>query len=132
MFKPTKKKNATKKKNEGGYSLIETMFAMVFLSIGLLAMAQTIPAANSHMTTSRNRSAAIQEVQSQIEELISLPYNSSELTAGSHYSTQGNRTISYTVTDNDPVPNTKKVVMTISWTEATGTKQMNYSTIIAQ
>ena len=111
---------------------METMFALIFLSVGLLAIAQLMPLAGAQLTSSRNHTHSQEVAQTVLDELTSLEYNATELTAGSHTLTTEERDVTYTIQDNVPVPGTKRVDMIISWEESQGLQAINYTTLIAE
>jgi Tfp pilus assembly protein PilV len=106
------------------------MFALVFLGVGLLAMAQSIPLASSQLTSSRNHTTATEAAQTTLERLSALDYSAAELTAGTHTEASGKQTITYTVQDDVPVPGTKRVDLVVTWPESKGTRTLNYTTLI--
>lgn len=120
------------RRGEGGYTLVETLFAMVFLAIGLLAIAQMVPLASSHLTSARVYTDSQQLAESLLEELKAADYNDAVVAAGTHTMTVDGRTLDYTVTDNAPVPGTKRIDLTVTWTESRGTKSLVFTTQIAR
>ena len=125
-------KNVFARVAECGFTLVETMFAMVFLAVGLLAMAQLIPLASSQIVSSRNQTLASEMASEMMSELNNMNYSDAGLAAGAHSETSGKHTISYTVTDDTPVPNCKQIAMTVSWEEATGTRTVTYNTVVSR
>jgi Tfp pilus assembly protein PilV len=121
---------ATRLGNDEGFTLIEAMFALVFLSIGLLAMAQMIPLANSQIVSSRNHTVATELADQTLSRLQTLAMDDAELTAGAHTQTIDNRTIDYTVADNTPVPGAKRIDLTVTWTEFGVVQTIDYTTIV--
>ena len=107
------------------------MFALIFLSIGLLATAQMIPLASSQIVSSRNHTLAVEEAQNILQDLQSADFSSADLVAGSHSAVVGRFTNTYTVTDNTPVPGSKRVDLVVGWSESGGTKTVDYSTILS-
>jgi len=125
-------KRLGRRSSEEGFTLIESMFALVFLSVGLLAIAQLIPLAGMQLTSSRNHTQAQEAAQTQLDNLGLLDYDDAALTAGSHVVNDGTRTITYTVQNNVPLTGTKRVNLRVTWTEGGGTKSINYTTLISQ
>jgi len=125
-------KRLGRRRSDEGFTLIESMFALVFLSVGLLAIAQMIPLAGMQITSSRNHTSAQEAAQTTLDNLGLLDYNDAQLTAGTHTLDDSLRTITYSVQDNVPVANTKRVDLTVSWTEGGGGKSINYTTLISQ
>jgi prepilin-type N-terminal cleavage/methylation domain-containing protein len=113
-----------------GFSLIEVMIALTFLGIGLLAVAQLIPLGMSGITQARVRTNAVQAAQQQLDELKAADYSSAALAAGTYEETVGQYTISWTISDNTPVPGSKRIDMSASWPTVTGTKNANLATFV--
>jgi type IV pilus modification protein PilV len=104
-----------------GFSLIEVLIGLIFLAIGLLAMAGLQGTSVRGNTFSNNLMQATYVAQDSLESLINLPVNSASLQAGNYnplptvlsgvtfsqsYTVvvNGNlKTINYTVTWNDGV-----------------------------
>jgi ACT domain-containing protein len=108
------------------------MFALVFLSVGLLAIAQLIPIAGAQLTSSRNYTSSQEAAQTVLDDLGSLDYTDAQLVAGSHTIIDGARTIVYTIQDNVPLTGTKRVDLTVSWQESGGTQTVTYTTLISR
>jgi Tfp pilus assembly protein PilV len=115
---------------EEGFSLIETLFAMVFLSIGLLAMAQMIPLATSQIVSSQSHTLATETAQDILSILDELPFGDNDLSVGTHSGTRGKQSTSYTVQDDVPVPGAKRIDLSVSWEEASGTQIVTFNTIL--
>ncbi len=115
-----------------GYSLVETMVAMGVLGIGLLAVAQIVPAANRGLTQAQMRTNAVEAAQSRVDALRTMPYDAAGLTAGTYTESDGSYTLSWTITDNLPVVGTKRVIMQASWTAPNGIRSANLITYITE
>ena len=113
-----------------GFTLIEVLFALTFLSIGLLAMAQMIPLASSQIVSSRNHTLATELADQTLSRLQTLSMDDAELTAGTHTNTIDDRTIAYVVVDNTPVPGAKRIDLTVSWIEFGVAQTIDYTTIV--
>jgi type IV pilus modification protein PilV len=98
---------------EAGFSLIEIMVAMTFLAIGLLAIAQLIPAGMRGLTEARVRTNAVQTGQRIMDGLRATDYDS--LDAGEFSQTDGRYTSNWTITDNDPVSGMRRVDLVTAW-----------------
>lgn len=116
--------------NSKGFSLIEIMIAMTFLGIGLLAVAQMIPAGMAGVTQAQLRTRAVQAAQEKVDELRVQTFTSPTLTPGTYSETSGNFTLDWTITDNDPIPGMKRLDLTSSWQHYTGTKTVTLNTYI--
>lgn len=75
---------------EKGFSLIETMLAMLFLAVSLLALAQLVGVAVNQNSMSRSTSVGISAAMGKLEELRRV-YNA-QLTAGSLTLASGSET----------------------------------------
>jgi len=101
-----------------GFSLIEVMFALTFLAVGILAVASMIPAGTRGVSESRTITSGLMAAQLKIEELKGTPYNS--LPAGSGSDTVSVFRRSWTVTDSIPTAGCKRLVVTSDWTNSHG------------
>jgi type IV pilus modification protein PilV len=117
-------------KNPLGFSLVEVMIAMTFLGVGLLAVAQMIPMGVASVTQARVRTNAVQAAQERLDELKAADFYSPALTEGTYSESDGNYEIEWTITDNDPVSGSKRIVMTTRWEHFTGTKNIVLSTYV--
>lgn len=120
-------------KNKGGFSLIEVLIGMVFLAIGLLAIAGLQITSVRGNFLSNNLMQATYVAQDRLEYLINLPSTSSQLNAGDH--NEGPVTISgivfnrsYTVTANG---NLRTVNYTVTWNDGTN-HSISFPTIRSQ
>ena len=111
-----------------GFSLIEVMVAMTFLGIGLLAVAQMIPAGMAGVTQARVRTNAVAAAQQRIDQMRADDF--ANVTAGAFSDSTGDYVLNWTVTVDNPVPGMKRVDMTASWPHFTGTKTVNINTYL--
>ncbi|HYQ90374.1 MAG TPA: hypothetical protein VEU09_12200, partial [Candidatus Binatia bacterium] len=58
----------------GGFSLIEVVFALTFLAVGILAVASMIPAGTRGVTQSRVLTSGLMSAQVKLEELKGKDY----------------------------------------------------------
>jgi len=116
-----------------GFSLIEILIAISILAIGLLALAEMQITAIQGNAFSSTTTDATTLAQDRMEQLMALTYSSlttdDDLNAGSHppgtqaqvpgtAQVQGvNYTISWDVTDDSPMNNTKTINVIVTWTE---------------
>ena len=119
-------------RREGGFSLIEVMFAIAFLGFGLLAVAQMIPVATRQVVSSKQLTDAVAAGQTQMETLKMEDFGSTLLTAGSHADTSGQYALDWTVTDNTPMAGSKKVVLSVTWNSSGASRTARMSTFIAR
>jgi Tfp pilus assembly protein PilV len=71
----------TRRKNESGFTLVETSVALVVLMIGGLGIAAVFAYAIRSNTGARDRAAAIAVAQQQLERMRNVPFNDASLTA---------------------------------------------------
>jgi Tfp pilus assembly protein PilV len=126
------KKQVKKLGEQAGFSLLEVVFAMVFLSIGLLATAQMIPAGLAGVTQARVRTNAVQAAQQRLEELRSADFLSADLAAGTYTESNGDYTVQWIITDDAPVPGSKRVDITSTWSTVTGTQTSTLMTYVTR
>jgi len=107
-------------KSRKGVGLIEIIIAILIFGIGISAAMRTLPDANKATSRARNLTVATNLAQEELEILSGTPYNSADLTAGTHNDPlnpiQRHFTRSWTVTDNTPVVKMKRVAVTVSYT----------------
>jgi prepilin-type N-terminal cleavage/methylation domain-containing protein len=113
-----------------GFSLIEVMMAITFLGIGLLAIGQLVPAGMAGITQARVRTNAVQAAQVRLDDLRSEDFTAAALTAGTYTETVAGYTLAWTITDNTPVPGSKRINLTASWQNLTGTKTARLTTFV--
>jgi Tfp pilus assembly protein PilV len=103
---------------EGGFSLIEVLFALTFLAVGILAVASMIPAGTRGVSQSRVLTSGLMAAQIKMEDLKGTPFVA--LTAGTFADTTSVFTRTWTVTDSVPMANCKKIVVTSQWNDSHG------------
>ncbi len=111
-----------------GFSLVEMMMAMAVLGIGLLSIAQIIPLALAGVTQARVRTQAVQAGQERLDDLMASEYDS--LLAGSYSETIDDYSMAWTITDNSPVPGSKRIDLTTSWVTLKGTQSVDLTTYL--
>ena len=101
------------KRGSRGYTLIEILIAMAIFSIGILAVgAMQINSANSN-TGARIHTEEYTWVVDQIERLTALDYDDDDLDPNDFHSVdQGPYTVSWTVVDDSPVEDAKRIAVT--------------------
>lgn len=128
IFKKRRKINGVHQADSRGFSLIEVMFAMTFLSIGLLAVAQMIPLGMAGVVQARVRTNATHAAQEKLDELRGEEFNAAALAAGTYTEDTGDYALAWTITDNTPVPGVKRLALTASWEHWSGTRTVDLST----
>ena len=103
-----------------GVGLIEIIIAILIFGIGISAAMRTLPDANKATSRARNLTVASNLAQEEIEILSSSLYSSADLTAGTHNDPrnplQRHFTRSWTVTDNSPIANMKRIAVSVTYT----------------
>ena len=114
--------------NENGFTIIEVMIVIGVFAIGILAVA------NMQITAFRaNRAAmlqtnAITRGSERMENLISQNY--AAIVSGNE--TVENFNISWAVSDNTPLPDTKTIAVTVTWNDMAGPRNMTLNHIVAK
>ena len=106
----------SRKGNERGFTVIEVIVAMAVFTVGILAVAsmQTKAMGGNYFASGVTESTTL--AQDKLEELIALPYDDAELSAGTHNesSPPTGYTITWEVLNNNPVTNTKLITITVT------------------
>jgi type IV pilus modification protein PilV len=107
------------KHNEQGFTLLEIIIAISILSIGLLALASLQLASIRGNAFASGVTEGTTLAADRIEKLLALPYNHADLFAGSHTdsSPPSGYAVTWQVTDDAPVTNTKTIDLTVTWTD---------------
>lgn len=154
-------KLAYKGTNSKGFSLIEVLIAMSILSIGILGVAALQIHSIGSTTAAGNLTERLDIAVDRMEKLTSLSYNHPSLSPGEHSFEAGNlepdnqnnlgdgldndrdgiidepgeigtNTISWQIRDNQPVVNTKTIIITVRSRSARGFKQYSLSQVITK
>lgn len=119
-------------RQERGFSLVELLIAMVVMAIGLMGAAQMIPLAMAGVTQAGIRTKSVQLAQDRLDNLRSNDFTAAALTAGTYTETVDPITVSWTITDDDPLPGTKRIELQASWPTIRGTQTSNFSTFLSR
>ena len=111
-----------------GFSLLELVFAMVLLSIGLLGIAAIFPLGTRFVNSGKITSTAVALSSEKMEELQSLPTNSISLEAGTYSDEITPYQRSWTITDDQPMAGMKLFQVTTSWNTEKGTREVTLET----
>jgi uncharacterized protein (TIGR02598 family) len=125
-----KAKQNHRSRADAGFSLVEIMIAMTFLAIGLLAIAQLIPTGLKGVTEARVRTNAVQNSQRIIDDLRATDYDS--LDAGTFSETTSRYSATWTITNNSPTPNSKRVDVVSTWGPARNRRTVTMSTYLTR
>ena len=101
-----------------GFSLIEVIFALTFLAVGILAVAAMIPAGTRGVTQSRVLTSGLMAAQVKMEQLKGTDFQA--LTPGTFSDTTSVFTRTWVVTDSVPMAGCKKIDVTSRWTDSHG------------
>jgi len=116
-----------------GFTLIELMFALAIFMIIALGTASTIINVARNAGLSRKTMLACNLCQSKVEELKSLGYQALLNSYEPNIDEQGDPGGVFTRTvrvSNGTIPETKLVVVTVSWRNLGLTKNVSFSTLI--
>jgi len=117
-----------RKKREDGFTIIEVIFAMTILAVGLLAVATMQVTAIRGNSTSMDLSSAIDLVQDRVDKLLAVNIGHADITAGNHADpvTDDKFDITWSVQDNTPIFNVKTITVTAEWNDRGLTKQHTF------
>ena len=97
--------------NQKGFTIIEALIAITLLAVGILAAAtMQISAITGNSRANRITEASVLAAD-QAEWFMSLPYDDPAFVDGNRVA--GNYTVSWTVADDDPLPNTRTITVTV-------------------
>ena len=117
-----------------GFTLIELMLALTVLIFVVLGTSSTIINVARIAANARKTTLASDLCQSKIEEIRSFGYNATFNSDEYNIDAEGNsggifnRTVRV---NNGPIPNTKSLIVTVSWTDFIKTHKVIIPTIIA-
>ncbi|MGB9459287.1 MAG: prepilin-type N-terminal cleavage/methylation domain-containing protein, partial [Candidatus Acidiferrum sp.] len=76
MTKRLDSKTGAKRRNsQRGFTLVEVLMAIVILLVGIVAVAQLVPASISSNSTNRNDSTSLVFAQRELDQFLSQPLN---------------------------------------------------------
>ena len=114
---------------EGGFSLLETVFAMGILAVGLLGMATLQLIAIRGNGSAMKRTEAVSYVEDQIEDYTAMPWDT--IPVGTFTSTSNGLTRTTQVEKDVPVNDIKRVTVVVSWTDVT-THSVSFRTLLTK
>ena len=110
--------------------MVEVLFALTFLAIGILAVASMIPAGTRGVTQSRVLTSGLMAAQMKLEDLKGTPY--ANLAAGTFRDTTSVFTRVWTVTDSVPMAGCKKIDVTATWTDSHGNQNAQLTSYVTR
>ncbi|MGD9032719.1 MAG: hypothetical protein PVJ69_14075 [Desulfobacteraceae bacterium] len=121
-----------KRKTEQGSALLEVVVAISILAIGLLAVASMQVAAIRGNSFAGNVTEGTCMASDRLEKLMSQKYDHADLAAGGHTdpSPPSGYTITWNVTDDSPLSNTKTITLTVIWSNHGAQKSVAMQRII--
>jgi type IV pilus assembly protein PilV len=120
-------------KSKEGFTLIETMIALVVLSMGLIALAGLQASAMRGNTLSKRMTTAVSIANARVEQIKNMPYANIQSESSTQV-TESSMTFTrqVTVSDNSLITNTKTVNITVTWKNGSKSYAVPISTIISQ
>jgi prepilin-type N-terminal cleavage/methylation domain-containing protein len=111
-----------------GFTLLELLVAITLLTIGILGLGAIFPAAMRSSLLTRQNSQAVEYCQQTMEYLRTLNYEEADLSSGIHGpdTIDGKFIRSYTVTENHPANEMKKVDITVAWKQRGGAGSLDH------
>lgn len=123
-------------RNCRGFTLVEMMIALVLFGVGVMALAQALPQGLSVRDKARRMTIATTLAQEGIEQLRDLPFAHADLADGNHVDPDspinGAYVRSWAVADGSPVPDMKRVVMTVSFPTSSPDSMAVVTTLLAR
>jgi prepilin-type N-terminal cleavage/methylation domain-containing protein len=123
MTKHEPRTNQNRRRASGedrGFSLLEVLFALTFLAVGIMAVASMIPAGTRGVSQSRVLTTGLMAAQVKMEDLKGTPFLN--LTPGTFTDTTSVFTRTWTVVDSVPMAGCKKLTVTSQWTDSHGSQ----------
>jgi type IV pilus assembly protein PilV len=115
------------------FTLIEVMIALVVLSIGLIALAGLQVSAIKGNNFSKRITTPISIADDRIEQLKNIPYADIQAEPATNLTVSNmNFSREVIVTINNPLPNTKRIDVTVRWIDGAKSYSMPISTIISK
>jgi len=103
--------------NDAGFTLIEVLIAISILAVGLLGVAAMQTSAIQVNSAAGRMTTRMNWAQDRMEKLKALPFSDPWLEAAGNPHEEllsDGYTVSWNVTDDSPVPNTKRIVVTVT------------------
>ena len=113
-----------------GFSLIEVVFALTFLAVGILAVAAMIPAGTRGVSQSRVITSGLMASQVKLEQLRGTDFMA--LTPGTFSDTVSVFTRTWTVTDSIPMSGCKRIKVTSRWNDSRGSQTTTLTSYVSR
>jgi type IV pilus assembly protein PilV len=122
----TKNTAIKKSQKDQGFTLLEVLIAITIFALGLLAVATMQISAINVNSTAGQITTRMTWAQDKLEKLMALPYSDpwlqdlgdppsgTDSADNVHQETSDGYIISWTVTDNNPVPDTKLIAVSVT------------------
>jgi Tfp pilus assembly protein PilV len=120
------------RKDGVGFSLLELLMAIVFIGIGIMAVAALFPLATKNVNDGRLVSTAVGRAQEKLEELQMAGYSSALMSPGAYSDTLGTYVRSWAVQDSMPNDGSKMVTVSVAWPTNKGGDQVTLTTYVAK
>jgi prepilin-type N-terminal cleavage/methylation domain-containing protein len=107
----------SRRNDQGGFTMIEALVALVVVGVGMLTLLQLAPRATHSGTQGRRISEAMSLAQDKVEELKAMPVESADLASGTHIdgADLGAFTRRWEVTTDSPISGMRKVEVRVSY-----------------
>ena len=117
--------------DNGGFTLLESLFALFIFTVGILAVVKLQASSIDANGLARHNTEAASVAASVVESLRPLNYQEDlELTEGAHaLPGQGQYTVAYTVQRDAMIENTMLIQVTVTWMERGRPKTVNLVSI---
>jgi prepilin-type N-terminal cleavage/methylation domain-containing protein len=110
---------------QAGFTLIEVLFAIVIFGMGVMAMLLCVPMASNRVMKSGSQTKASSLASETAEELLTVPYGNSSITAGTHNDPanphDGLYYTRWVVEDDAPLTSCKRITVTVARGAVTNT-----------
>ncbi len=115
-----------------GFSLVELLMAIVFIGIGVMAVAGLFPLATKNVNDGKLLTTALGRAQEKLEELQVAGFSSSLMSPGSYTDTLGTYVRTWAVQDSVPNDGTKLVTVSVAWPTNRGGENVTLMTYVAR
>jgi prepilin-type N-terminal cleavage/methylation domain-containing protein len=133
---PVPRRRGLPRGDNHGFTLVEMMIALVLFGVGMMALAQVLPRGLSVRDKARRMSVASSMAQEEVERLRNLPFAHADLAAGNHADPDNPIANAFrrqwTVQDNTPVDDMKRLTVTVSFPTDSADSQAVVTTMIAR